>query len=131
MTTENVAAGTEVAAVEGAEEATRKFYDMDAFMEIWEKCIADGSGPAGVAKIVGRDKNTVLTRASKCRSEGFELSKAKKGGGAKRDKTKSLELLAAIKGITLAELQEQTVKAAAERAERKAAKAAKAAAPTA
>lgn len=130
MSTENVAAGT-VSAEGVTTEADRVFHDRDAFMTIWEQCIADGSGPAGVAKIVKRDKNTVLTRASKCRSEGFELSYAKKGGGAKLDKQKSLELLAAAKGITLEQLQEQAAQGAAKRAERKAAKAAKASTPAA
>ncbi len=122
MSTENVATGTEVAA-----ETEKTFFNRDAFIVLWEKCIADGSGPAGVAKAMNADKNTVLTRASKYRSEGLELSKAKKGGGAKLDMSKSLELLAQAKGLTVEQLKEQAAQGAKERAERKAAKAAKAA----
>jgi len=120
MSTENVAAGTEVVT------PRKKFFNRDAFIVLWEQCIADGTGPSGVAKAMNADKNTVLTRASKHRSEGLELSKAKRGGGAKLDMSKSLELLAQAKGLTVEQLKEQAAQGAKERAERKAAKAAKA-----
>ncbi len=119
-----------VAVVEADDESR---VSLEDFITAWENAVKSNGGVDEVAKVLDLKKESVQARASKYRTEyNIPLSNMRKGGGAKIDKAKDLELLAKLRGQDLAKVTAVSVQLAADKAtrvaEREAAKAEKAAA---
>lgn len=90
--------------------------DMVPFVTAWE----GSNSVKEVAEKLGLKVTSVMARASKYRSEPFNipLKGMQRGGGAKLDVTAAKELMAKLRGVTVDNINAESQKLAAKHAEK-------------